>query len=82
MYLSVKSVRSLDDYKLLLQFENDEKKIFDVSPYLDLGKFSELRDISLFNSVKISFDTIEWANKLDLDPELLYRESIKANENK
>ena len=81
MNLAVKSVRSLDGYKLLLEFENNEKKIFDVSPYLNLGKFSELRDISLFNSVKISFDTIEWANQLDFDPELLYDTSIKANEN-
>jgi hypothetical protein len=50
MYLSVKSVKPLDGYKLLLKFENNEEKVFDVSPYLDLGKFSELKDVSLFNS--------------------------------
>ena len=76
MYLSIKRVNALEDYKLLLEFENNEKKIFDVSPYLHIGKFSELKDSSLFKSVKISFDTIEWANQLDLDPELLYQKSI------
>ncbi len=80
MYLSVKNVKPLESYKLLLQFENNEERIFDVSPYLDLGKFSELKDVSLFNSVKISFDTIEWANNLDLDPELLYEKSFRASE--
>ena len=79
MYLSIKNVKPLADYRLLLTFENNEDKIFDVSPYLEIGKFSELKDISLFNSVSICFDSIEWANHLDLDPELLYKnsESIK-----
>lgn len=75
MYLSVKNVTPLADYKLLLTFENNEKKIFDVSPYLEIGKFSELKDISLFNSVAVSFDSIAWANHLDLDPEFLYQKS-------
>jgi hypothetical protein len=34
MYLSIKRVKALEDYKLLLEFENNERKIFDVSPYL------------------------------------------------
>jgi len=79
MYLSVKSVKPLDGYKLLLEFENNEERIFDVTPYLDLGKFSELKDVALFNSVAVSFDTIGWSNHLDLDPELLYQESSSVN---
>jgi len=34
-----------------------------------------VKDISLFNTVKVSFDTIEWDNEADLDPEFLYKES-------
>lgn len=78
MYLSVKSVKPLAGYKLLLKFENNEDKIFDVTPYLEIGKFSELKNISLFNSVSVCFDSIEWANHLDLDPELLYQKSKAA----
>lgn len=78
MYLSVKNVKPLDNYKLWLQFENNEEKFFDVSPYLNIGKFSELKDISLFNSVVVSFDSIEWSNHLDLDPEFLYQKSYVA----
>lgn len=77
MYLAVIQVEPKPDYKLLLTFENGEQRLFDVSPYLETGKFQELKDVSLFNSVKIVFDSIEWANGLDLDPELLYRESVK-----
>ena len=78
MYLSVKSVTPLAGYKLLLKFENDEDRVFDVEPYLGVGKFSELKDFSLFNSVFISFDSIEWPNHLDLDPEFLYEKSELA----
>lgn len=78
MYLAVIDVRPIKDYKLLLTFENNERRIFDVSPYLNLGKFSELKDISLFNTVKLKFDSIEWSNHLDLDPEFLYEKSEKA----
>jgi hypothetical protein len=78
MYLSIKSVLALDDYKLLLTFENNEKKIFDVSPYLEIGKFSELKENTMFKSVHVSFDSIEWANKLDLDPELLYSKGMRV----
>lgn len=79
MYASVTSVKPLDNYKLLLEFVNKEKRIFDVAPYLNTGKFTELRDLSLFNSVTIKFDSIEWANHLDIDPEFLYEKSIKTD---
>jgi len=75
MYLSIIDVKPLKDYKLLLKFENKEEKIFDMKPYLDIGKFQELKDENLFKKVKISFDTIEWANGLDFDPEVLYEKS-------
>ena len=77
MYLAVKDVKPQEGYKLLLTFENQEVRIFDVSRYLEIGKFQQLKDTTRFNSVKVSFDSIEWANRLDLDPEILYNKSIK-----
>ena len=76
MYLAIREVRPLDDYLLLLTFENGEKRQFDMKPYLDFGLFKELKDFSLFKTVRTSFDTIEWENEADLDPELLYQKSI------
>lgn len=76
MYFSVIDVKPLKDSRILIKFENNEEKIFDVSPYLNIGKFAELKNESLFNSVKVSFDSIEWANHVDLDPEFLYEKSI------
>ncbi len=80
MYLSVESVKPLDGYKLLIRFSNGEERIFDVSPYLNIGRFAELKDLSLFNSVVVKFDTIEWVNHLDFDPEVLYEKSVKVED--
>ena len=79
MYLAIKDVKPLENYCLLLKFENNEERIFDVKPYLNIGKFKELKDEKLFTSVKICFDSIEWENKLDLDPELLYQKSYNKS---
>jgi hypothetical protein len=78
MYIGIKGVAVLPDYHLLLTFENSEQRVLDVRPYLDQGIFRELKDPSLFNSVRVQFDTIEWANGADLDPEMLYEESVSA----
>jgi len=75
MYLGVKFVKPLDNYKLLLIFENNEQRIFDMSSYMKKGIFTELKDQNIFKSVRINFDTIGWGNGADLDPELLYKES-------
>ena len=80
MYISVKSVRPLSEYQLLLTFENKKKKIFDMKPYLDKGIYKELKDENKFKTVRISFDSIEWCNKADIDPEFLYEKSKKITE--
>ena len=80
MYLSVTKVKPLILYHLLLTFENNEEKIFNLNPYLNLGKFKELKNEKLFKTVRISFDTIEWENELDLDPEILYNEAYNKSE--
>ena len=80
MYLPVISVTPIDNYKILLIFGNGEKRQFDMNPFLDKGIFKELKDISIFNTVKVSFGTIEWENEADIDPEILYQYSEKVEE--
>lgn len=79
MYLAVKSVKPTNDYNLLLTFDNGEQRKFDMNPHLDKGIFRELKDINKFNTVRISFDTIEWDNEADLDLEILYNYSVLIN---
>ena len=83
MYFAIRDVKALDNYLLLLTFENGEKKHFDMKPYLETGIFKELKDLNLFKTVRTSFDSIEWDNEADFDPEVLYHEgrNITVNEN-
>lgn len=78
MYLAIRDVKPQDNYLLLLTFENGEIRKFDMKPYLVFGIFKELKDKRLFNTVKTSFDTIQWDNEADFDPEVLYRKSIRV----
>lgn len=76
MLVSVVDVKPLSDYKLLLSFVNDEPRIFDMKPYLDKGFYRELINEDVFKSARISFDSVEWKNHADIDPEFLYFNSI------
>lgn len=75
MYPGVISVETLKNHKLLLEFDTNEKRVFDLKPILGIGRFEELKDEQMFKTAKVSYDTVEWANKLDLDPEYLYEQS-------
>jgi hypothetical protein len=75
MYPAIVKVKPVEDYHVILSFANGEVKRFDMRPYLENGLFVQLKDQALFDSVKVSFDTIEWGNKLDFDPEVLYQNS-------
>ncbi len=72
----VNNVEPLPDYRLKLFFSNGEIKIMDVSRYLGMGDFSELKDTFVFNIVKPFQGSIQWKNGLDLCPDCLYLESV------
>ncbi|MDK2564218.1 DUF2442 domain-containing protein [Romboutsia sedimentorum] len=66
MYLAVKEIKPIYNHKLILTFGNDEVKLFDMTPYLNISIFKELKNKSLFKSVKVSFYSIEWPNEEDI----------------
>jgi Protein of unknown function (DUF2442) len=74
----IKKVQPLDNYCLMIWFENEEQKIFDVKPYLSKGVFSQLKDPSVFTSVHVVAGSVEWSNGIDLsyDTPLFRRVSI------
>nr|WP_252228357.1 DUF2442 domain-containing protein [Caldicoprobacter algeriensis] len=62
-----------------MTFENGERRIFDIKPYLDKGIFQELKNEKMFTTVRVSFDSIEWSNHADIDLEVLYENSKAYN---
>jgi hypothetical protein len=71
----VTSVRALDDYELEVSFENGERRIFDVKPFLSRGIFGRLRDRALFQAAQTVAGSVEWPGGLDLSYDTLYLES-------
>jgi hypothetical protein len=78
MYPSVKNVTPCENYLLSIDFENGEKGVLDMRPYLDFGVFQRLKERRAFNQVHVSFDTIEWEAGVDLDPEFVYQKSQRS----
>jgi len=71
--ITVKQVRPLDDYKLLVRFSTGEEKKVDVSDILNEPVFKPLKDISLFKRAYIDYGTVVWNNgTIDIAPEYLY----------
>ena len=80
------SVKANDDYTLLLEYDNGEKRLYDVKP-LD-GEFAFLKPMEVFKRVYIddcgcvawdknpAIDSNKvWSNKIDLCPDSCYLDS-------
>ncbi|MSR64434.1 MAG: DUF2442 domain-containing protein [Verrucomicrobiae bacterium] len=76
MYPRVKNVKPEADYTLRLTFTDGQVRVFDVKPYLDVGIFRELKNPSLFNSVRPLLGSIQWKSGQDLCPDMLYEKSV------
>lgn len=66
----------LADYKLLIVFDNGEKRIFDAKPLLSYPCFKPLVNESFFKTVKVAFGSIAWPGDIDYCPDTLYLESM------
>jgi hypothetical protein len=71
----VTKVKPVFNFQLELTFSNGEEKVLDMKPYLNTGRFTELKNEALFASVVCSMGSIQWQNGLDLCPDTLYEES-------
>ena len=68
----VVSVETVKNHFLKLSFENDEIKLFDVSPFLNKGIFKELQDYSYFRQASVAFGSVEWPHEQDFSNDTLY----------
>ncbi len=68
-------VHPLADYRLKMQFNTGETRVFNARPYLQKGVFQRLQDESLFRQAFVALDTVCWPGGLDIAPETLYDRS-------
>lgn len=70
--LDVVSVEPHKDNTLLLVFENQEKRLFDMTPYLDKKPYTKLKDSPLFMKATVAYGTVVWPGNIDIAPERLW----------
>jgi hypothetical protein len=71
----VSAVQPIEDFKLLLTFNNGERRIFDAKPLFALNVFKPLRSKTFFELVKAAYGSILWPDDIDYCPGTLYAES-------
>ena len=74
--LDVVSVQVQPNYHLQLEFENGERRMFDMSPYMDKKPFNRLKNSPIFNCAHVDYGTVVWPGEIDIAPETLYDRSI------
>lgn len=72
MFYKIKRIKPLENYKIKITFENEEKKIYDAK-YLAL-KFSDLKNEVFFKNAKVDKGGygISWSDDIDISSESLY----------
>ena len=70
------AVEPQPDYCLLITFDNREKRLFDVKPYMRGRLFEELRNPAFFRLVKPAGLSVEWPHGQDICPDELYYNSV------
>lgn len=78
--IRAQAVQPLDGYKLLLTFNNGEKRVYDVSPSLSLRAFDFLKNPLKFNAVELVDGAPTWyppngAMEVDICPDTVYLDS-------
>lgn len=75
--LRVRTAKPLNDYKLQLEFNNDEVRIFDFLPLIQRPLYKPLKDKTIFNSVVLEYGVPVWNNgDIDISPEYLYNNGV------
>lgn len=76
MLLDVVHVTVKPDFKLLLEFENGERRCFNMVTYIDQKPWVRLKSGNTFFGAFVQNGTVVWPGNIDIDPETLYDCSV------
>jgi hypothetical protein len=78
MFPRVTSVKAMPGYRLEITFTSGEVGVYDCSPLLTFGVFSEFQDEAYFRLAHVVNGTVAWPNGQDICPDTLYVESRRT----
>ena len=76
MLLDVTHVTVKPDFTIFLEFENGERRRFDMAAYIDQKPWVRLKSGNAFQGAFVENGTVVWPGNIDIDPETLYEYSV------
>lgn len=76
MLLDVTHVTVQSDFILFLEFENGERRVFNMTDYIDQKPWIRLKSGNMFQGAFVENGTVAWPGNIDIDPETLYEKSV------
>jgi hypothetical protein len=70
-----KKVSYKSPYQLIITFNNNEVKVFNLDSYLNYPVYKPLQNESFCAKAMVKYDTVVWDDDIDVDPDRLYLES-------
>jgi hypothetical protein len=80
MLLDVTHVTVRPHFTLLLEFENGERRSFNMATYIDQKPWARLKSGTAFQEAFVENGTVAWPGNVDIDPETLYERSVPIND--
>ncbi len=76
MLQDVIAVQPRAGFQLDLEFNNGEKRRFDMRPLLAMKPWNRIATPTLFEKARIDYGTVVWPGEIDIAPETLYDDSV------
>lgn len=73
-YPKIQSAKVVDDHTLVIEFNNKQKKKYDITPLLEREMFAPLKNQALFKAVQVEQGgyAIVWDNSIDISEHELW----------
>lgn len=80
MLIDVVCVVPRPDFQMDIEFENGEKRRFDMRPLLSMKPWDRISSLALFQRASVDYGTVVWPGDIDIAPETLYDDSVPVDE--
>ena len=73
-YPKIQSAKAVDDHTLVIEFNNKQKKKYDITPLLEREMFAPLKNQALFKAVQVEQGgyAIVWNSSIDISEHELW----------
>lgn len=76
MLIDVVSVHTCPEFQLEIEFQNGERRQFDMRPLLAMKPWNRVSTPALFARARVEYGTVVWPGEIDIAPETLYDDSV------